>query len=309
MARWILDSDAGTDDAQAIFIAMRHLDLAAITCVSGNTGIENVVKNVGILTGIKGRTDIPIFKGCGHPLVKEIINVGDIHGADGFGGQQEKYSEYIGDNLQEEHAVNAIIRIANEEVAAGRKINIATDGPLTNLAMAIRLDPTLPSKVDKYYCMGGTIQAWGNITLSGEFNFYADPEAARIVYENMPMIHQSPWEAAEDFFVTDEDKEQLFTPKDEDDVCTQLYKDLYKEFPGRMYVCDGLVMAAAVQPDIVGRTVTAFGRVETQGTFACGSVLFTHADNEDTSVAHNTTQLLDTKHTEFIDLIDDAIKN
>lgn len=107
--------------------------------------------------------------------------------------------------IQKENAVLALIWHVNEEFDQGNEVCLATIGPVTNLALAIRLDPCLPSKISKYYCMGGTYKGWGNITLTGEFNLWSDPESSWIVFEEMPHIYLLPWEVADDFVVTDDD--------------------------------------------------------------------------------------------------------
>ena len=108
------------------------------------------------------------------------------------------------ENIQKEHAVNAIIKHINEENEKGNEVGIFTIGPMSNLAMAIKLDPKLPSKISKFYAMGGTANAFGNVTLSGEFNFHYDPEAAHICIKEMPKVHLLVWEAAYIFDITKE---------------------------------------------------------------------------------------------------------
>ena len=83
--KWILDTDCGIDDAQAVFIALKHLDLVAITTVSGNTSAHNAAINVSIIQSTKGKK-IPIFTGSEHPILNKPNHIGEIHGHDGFGG-------------------------------------------------------------------------------------------------------------------------------------------------------------------------------------------------------------------------------
>ena len=207
MAKWIIDTDTGIQDVQGVFVALKYMDVLGITCVHGKTTVDNVATNAQIITGIKGKESIPVFKGCSRRILKRVEHVEgdsiisppppqlDLNGVDGLGGAQSQYSEYIKDNLQSEHAVNALVRLVNEQHDAGTDVNIVTLGPLTNLATALILDPELPSKIGKLYVSGGTYKARGNSgsgSPSQEFNFFADPEAARIVYENFPMINLLP---------------------------------------------------------------------------------------------------------------------
>jgi purine nucleosidase len=156
------------------------LDVVAITCVNGNTTIDNVVKNVSIITGVLGKK-VPIYKGMERPIVKDIEDASAYHGTDGFGGVQDVWLEYADtDNIKKGHGANAIIKHVHEEHKNGNEIGVFTIGPLSNLGMAIRLDHSIIPLIDKFYCMGGTVNGWGNITLTNEFNFHCDPEAAKI---------------------------------------------------------------------------------------------------------------------------------
>ena len=205
LEKWILDTDCGIDDAQAVFIAIKHLNLVAITTVSGNTSALHAAKNVSIILGIKGNKT-PIYIGSEHPILNNPNHIGNIHGHDGFGGMQEKFIQYADESLiKQENGVLALMRHINEEHSLGNKVCLAFIGPVTNLALAIRLDATIPSKIHKFYLMGGTYKGWGNMSLTGEFNLWTDPEASRIVYESMPYIYLLPWEVADDFVVTKED--------------------------------------------------------------------------------------------------------
>ena len=141
---------------------------------------------------------MPIYKGVQEPIIKVLKTIPEIHGEDGFGNQQDKYIDKANlELIKEDNAVLAIINHVNEEYKQGHKVCLATIGPLTNLALAIKLDSSLPSKISRYYCMGGTVNAWGNMDFSTEFNFMCDPEAAFIVYSKMPYIHLNPWETCE----------------------------------------------------------------------------------------------------------------
>jgi len=104
-----------------------------------------------------------------------------------------------------ENAVLALIRIINEEYSKGHKVCLAFIGPLTNIALAMRIDNSLHTKIHKFYAMGGTYKGWGNMSLTGEFNLWTDPEASRIVFETIPYIYLLPWEVADDFVVTETD--------------------------------------------------------------------------------------------------------
>lgn len=172
--------------------------------MDGNTTVENVVINVAIITGVLGKS-IPIYKGMDRPMVGEKPDVSAHHGGDGFGGAQKNWIKAANmDNIQKEHAALGIIKHVNEEYEKGNQIGVFTIGPMSNLAMAIRLDSSIVDKISKVYVMGGTVYGFGNITLTSEFNFRADPEAAKICVSTFKYIHLLPWETAYNFHVTEE---------------------------------------------------------------------------------------------------------
>jgi purine nucleosidase len=180
--------------------------ILAITCVDGNTSVDNVVKNVAILTGVKNKK-VPIYKGMNGPIIKTKRDASAYHGSDGFGHKQEDWLNAADlDNIQKEHAVNAIVKHVNEEHNNGNEVGVFTVGPMSNLAMAIRMDPDIIQKIKHVYVMGGTVNGWGNMTLTGEFNFLSDPEAAKICIGSFQMTHLLPWETAFNFQVTDDGK-------------------------------------------------------------------------------------------------------
>ena len=108
-------------------------------------------------------------------------------------------------DISDEHAASAIVRLVKSHKASGTPLSILTLGPLTNLATAIVMDPTIPDNVDKIYISGGAYKSFGNVgstNPSAEFNFFADPDAARIVYENFAMVNILPLEVGVDFGLT-----------------------------------------------------------------------------------------------------------
>lgn len=176
---FLIDVDCGTDDAQAIMMALAapHVKVLAITCVGGNTLLDNVCKNVLRVLKVCNRSDIPVYRGLDTPILGDRINASYFHGKDGLGDVPDPDAPGI-ENIQKEHAVDIMIKLATKH--AGQLTLIAT-GPLTNLAMAVRMDPSFPSKLKDLYIMGGNMESRGNTTACGEFNFVADPEAAYMV--------------------------------------------------------------------------------------------------------------------------------
>lgn len=187
----LIDTDPGVDDALAILMALDDTghEVVGLTIAAGNVGLRHTVANALKLCEVAGRDDIPVFAGCPEPLLHPAPDAADVHGADGFGdigyGPSPRHAE-------SEHAAQAIIRLSHEH--AGRVLLVAL-GPLTNLALALKLDPSLPSRIGRLVVMGGAVTGRGNITPFAEFNTHFDPEAARIVFEAFEGFDLADWEA------------------------------------------------------------------------------------------------------------------
>ncbi|XP_008432876.1 inosine-uridine preferring nucleoside hydrolase-like isoform X2 [Poecilia reticulata] len=193
MKKLLLDVDCGVDDAQAIMVGLAdpNVEILGITCVHGNTTVENVCKNVLRVLQACNKLEIPVFKGAAKSILG--IKVGDenFHGQDGLGDAPDAGAPGL-DLIQEENAVSAIVRIINENPG---EVSLVATAPLTNLALAVRMDPTLPGKLKGLYIMGGNTESRGNTTVCGEFNFAADPEAAYVVLNDYQCeTHLACWE-------------------------------------------------------------------------------------------------------------------
>ncbi|KAM8857038.1 inosine-uridine preferring nucleoside hydrolase isoform 1-T1 [Synchiropus picturatus] len=207
----LMDVDCGVDDAQAIMLVLAapHVQLLGVTCVHGNTTVENVCKNTLRVLQACDRLEVPVFRGAAKPILGKVMDAGHFHGQDGLGDAPDPGAPSL-DLVQKEGAVSAMIRIINENPG---EVSLVATAPLTNLALAVRLDPSLPSKLRGLYIMGGNTEceshctaaqtgtavthtdpppppphpsispppARGNTTVCSEFNFAADPEAAYIV--------------------------------------------------------------------------------------------------------------------------------
>jgi len=177
--RIILDTDPGVDDAMAIFLALRspELQVEAITAVSGNVPLSFTLPNALRLVEIAGHPDVPVAAGAAVPLVRRLVTAAYVHGNNGLGGVEfpEPKIKPVG-----ESAVELIRRIVR---ANPGEITIAAVGPLTNIATLLKVDPSIVSLIKAFALMGGSLSG-GNITPAAEFNFYVDPEAARIVFDS-----------------------------------------------------------------------------------------------------------------------------
>ncbi len=172
----ILDCDPGHDDAVAIMLAARHpaIELLGVTVVAGNQTLENTQRNARRVLQWIGST-APVYAGCPGPLVREKIIAADIHGSTGLDGPV--FPE-LTKPLEKEHAVLYLVRTL---MNSDGDITIVTTGPMTNLALAIRLEPRIVPKIRRIVLMGGSY-ANGNVTPAAEFNIIADAEAASICF-------------------------------------------------------------------------------------------------------------------------------
>jgi len=188
----LIDTDPGVDDALALLMAFddpRH-DVVGLTIAAGNVGLQHTVRNALKLREVAGSVQVPVFAGCDRPLVHQPReDAAHVHGRDGFG--DVGYPDPAG-HAEAEHAALAILRLSHEH--AGRLLLVAL-GPLTNLALALRLDPTLPQRMARLVVMGGADSAHGNITPVAEFNVGFDPEAAHVVLSGFPRFDLADWEA------------------------------------------------------------------------------------------------------------------
>jgi len=176
--RILLDCDPGLDDALALLLAHGDpdIELVAVTAVGGNVGLDNTTENALALREYLGFDKIPVAAGAGKPLVREAKSAAHVHGERGLGTVRLPASVLP---LDERHAVDLIIDTITKEPGA---IHLVATGPLTNIALALEKEPSIARLVASFTIMGGSFTR-GNATPAAEFNIYADPEAAKIVFD------------------------------------------------------------------------------------------------------------------------------
>ena len=174
----ILDCDPGHDDAVAIMLAAREpsLELLGVSVVVGNQTLENTQRNARNVLQWLG-ADIPVYAGCDRPMVRDKVIAADIHGNTGLDGPV--FPQLL-KSLEPEHAVQFLIRSLLESEG---DITVVTTGPMTNLAMAMRLEPKITEKIRRIVLMGGSFTN-GNVTPAAEFNIIADAEAASVCFRS-----------------------------------------------------------------------------------------------------------------------------
>jgi purine nucleosidase/pyrimidine-specific ribonucleoside hydrolase len=175
----IIDSDPGLDDALAIGLALARpeIQVLAVTTVGGNADVRHCTENALRLLHAYGRDDVPVGEGAAGPLVGRVVRATEVHGEGGIGTTQLPPATATAVPEGGVELIARILRDSSEPVA------IAPIGPLTNIALLLRLYPELASRISHLSIMGGSIGE-GNTTVSAEFNVYADPEAADIVFRS-----------------------------------------------------------------------------------------------------------------------------
>mgnify|MGYP001827955680 CR=1 FL=1 len=174
----ILDCDTGVDDAIAIMLAAQvpQFDLRAVTTVAGNVELEKTTANtLRILELID--SNVPVYAGAKSPLFREPVTAEHVHGEDGLGGIKLPLNKTVQSST---HAWDAIF---HEALRCKGSLELVAVGPLTNLALAFLKLADLPNLLNRIVIMGGSATS-GNVTPAAEFNVFADPQAAEIVFNS-----------------------------------------------------------------------------------------------------------------------------
>jgi purine nucleosidase len=269
----LIDTDPGVDDALAILMAHAHTDVAALTVAAGNVGLKHTVRNARTLVDLVGATT-PVFAGCPSPLVRAPEeDAAFVHGEDGFGDVGFPEPKHAAET---EHAALALIRLTKERPG---ELTLVALGPLTNLALAVRLDPTLPQRVKRLVIMGGAVTGHGNTgKIPAEFNIGFDPEAAHVVFEAFEMFDLVDWEATVRHAFPDEVYEGWVARGDKraaffhDVFGTARRFNAEHERTG-FIAADALAMAVALDPAMVTRAETRHVAIELDGRLTRGATV------------------------------------
>jgi purine nucleosidase len=266
--RLIVDTDTAGDDVTSLLIALLHpnAQLEAITICCGNVRFEQEVENALYTVEQTGKS-VPVYAGCDRPLLAEWVGAEYVHGQDGMG---DSFFPQAKQRAEPVHAVDELVRRINESPG---ELTVLAQAPLTNIAAAVVRDPSIAQKVKRLYVMGG---GDGNITPAAEFNFYVDPEAARIVFAAGFPITLFTWTLTLShgvFFDADLARiDAIDTP------LARFYRQVTRkaeEFERAMGVPgtthpDSMVAAAIVEPSLVRTTREVFVDVETRGELTRG---------------------------------------
>ncbi|RLL46588.1 nucleoside hydrolase [Oceanobacillus piezotolerans] len=274
--RVIIDTDTAGDDTIAILTALHYFQVEGIMITGGNVQFDQQVENALYTIQVAGRSgQVPVYKGHERPLMglgnKEHRTVEDVHGRDGMG---DSFFEKALQSPAEGHAVDFLIETVHNNPG---EIHLLAIAPLTNIAMAIKKDPTIVPKIPHLYIMGGTNNALGNITPSAEYNFFVDPEAAKIVLQSGIPMTMVGWEMCTQYSIMDDqDHEHIEALKT---AGSEFFKDINKvvmKFNKSVHKLNGtthpdtLLAAVAANEEIMTKSNLYHVDVETVGELTRG---------------------------------------
>ncbi|WP_137936586.1 nucleoside hydrolase [Chitinivorax sp. B] len=280
----VLDVDTGTDDAVAIMMAALHprLDLVACTVVNGNAPVNYCTDNTLRVLDNIGRADVPVYRGAHKPLVRpdfpkprDPAKPKALHGL----------TLPLPATSRQAEARHAAQFLVEHFAQYGEDLMLVAVGPLTNLALAVELDPSFPSHVRRLIIMGGGHEV-ANTTPSAEFNFWADPEAASVVFNaGFKDVTVVPLDATHTALITYQDCERLVQAGTPAALAAELFIrqriDVHEEtekmpIPGSAPVHDALCIGALLDPELI-ITRQVHVDVETAGSLTVGrSVMDVH---------------------------------
>lgn len=280
MKKILIDCDPGIDDSLAIILALKssEVKLEAITTVTGNLHVEDTTRNALKILEFMGRTDIPVAKGMAEPLVRKIPSDPFSHGDDGLGNTGIFPEPQT--NIYPKSAPELIVEKIN---AHPQEITLVATAPLTNIAMALLLDPTIKDKVKDVILIGGsfgfTKYAYSNATGDNpvsEWNVYVDPEAAEIVFNSGMPIKAVGLDVATHPKINfrPEHLERLkASGKKEADYIIKLVEFVDKRgFEPYCVLIDSLAVATAINSEII-KTTAVHVAIETQGKHTLGQTV------------------------------------
>jgi inosine-uridine nucleoside N-ribohydrolase len=260
----ILDVDTGSDDAIAIIAAVLSpkIELLGISTVNGNRSVDITTTNTLRLLDYLG-VELPVYRGCHLPMVASLL-AGRRKNVP-YNGPENKEEDVHGSYLplpetaktaQPEHAVFWLLDTLKN---SGERITVITIGPLTNLAMALRIAPEIVENMKEIIIMGGGYQV-NNITSGAEFNFWIDPEAAKIVADCGAPLRVVPLDATHEAYISWKEAEefvQMGTPASI--FCGKLIQQRisgYNNFqPMPVYntapIHDVLAVCSLIDPDVL----------------------------------------------------------
>jgi purine nucleosidase len=308
MRHFLIDTDTASDDAVALVMAMRHpgVEIEAITVVAGNVPVDQGVQNA-LYTVELCQQVVPVYRGMSAPLNRQLETAYYVHGEDGMGDIGLPLS---GRQAAEGNAIDVMIDTIHR--FAG-DITLVALGPLTNVAAALLQDPSISGEVKECVVMGGTGQGHGNITPVGEYNFWADPDAAKVVFESGMPIKMVGWDISRTYATFNDAQTAALrgigSPLAEFSVDIQAtlidFAMNQSKLPG-FDLPDPITMAIALQPDVATDSRKLFVAVEAGSELCRGQSVVDHYGV--LGKQPNAEVVLQASRQKFLDLLNAALR-
>jgi purine nucleosidase len=305
---FFIDTDTASDDAVALVMALRHpeIDVVGIAVVAGNVPLELGVQNALYVVEQCG-ADVPVFAGAERPLVVPLETGQHVHGRDGMG---DIGLPLTGRSPTGTDAVGALIEASHRHAG---ELELVTLGPLTNIALALRCDATLPSRIKRCVVMGAAADHLGNQTPVAEFNMWVDPHAVAIVLSSDLALELVGWDVSRTYAVLDRDEAAALravgTPLAA--MCVDIQRVLVGFCHNQTKLSgfdlpDPIAMAYAIDPAIATETRRVHCEAECDSPLTRGMVVMdllglTHAEP-------NALVVTKADHQRFVTMLHDAVR-
>lgn len=274
--RVIIDTDTAGDDTIALLTAIRHFKVEGVTITGGNVAFDQQVENALYTIQVANvNYKIPVYKGYESPMLSfgenKHTTVEDVHGRDGMG---DAFFEKAKQAPEQGHAVDFIIETVKQNP---NEISLLAIAPLTNIAMALKKEPSIADEIEHLYIMGGINNSLGNITPAAEYNFYTDPEAAKLVLNSGIPMTMVGWDMCTDYsLMKDENYADIENMQTRGSEFFIKINKVVKEFNKNVHRLDGtthpdtLLVAIAANEKIMAKATPYYVDVETQGALTRG---------------------------------------
>ncbi|RKM62529.1 nucleoside hydrolase [Butyrivibrio sp. CB08] len=269
MKKVIIDCDPGIDDSLAIMLALNspELEVIGITIVAGNSPAEMGFRNAKKVLNFLGRLDVPVYVGAERPRVREYVNALDTHGEDGLG------ESFLPDVPEQDIPEQSAVEFMSKALKGG-DVSVIALGPLTNLAKLIDSDLDAFLSIERLVSMGGNFRSHGNCSPVAEYNYWEDPDSAKVVfdtlYDHHRMIEMVGLDVTRPIVLTPEILEDMKKKNpvvgDFVEKITKFYFKFHWEWEHirGCVINDPLAVAHFITPDILSG-IEAFTEVETGG--------------------------------------------
>jgi purine nucleosidase len=308
LRHFIIDTDTASDDAVALVMALSYpgVQVEAITVVGGNVPVDRGVQNA-LYTVELCKKQVPVYRGMGTPIVRPLETAQHVHGYDGMG---DIGLPLAGRAPTPGHGVTTLIETINR--FAG-EITLVTLGPLTNIAVALLQDPSIAAKVEDCVVMGGIGQGYGNVTPVAEYNIWADPEAARIVFESGMPLTMVGWDVSRTYAVFNSHEaarlRRVGTLLAE--FCVDIQR-VVNEFALNVTRLEGfdlpdpMAMAVALDPTVATTTKRLHVEIETRSALCRGQTIVDHL--QVTTHEPNANVVLEASRERFLSILYESVK-